>query len=87
MAMVFAVVSIWGMNLSDKHADSYALFVVVRLFLRWLVEINLGMLTKNISLIVAGDSGFLLWSYAFLCCTYGMVHLGQDCQQSIYCCI
>lgn len=29
LAMVFAVVSIWGVNLSDKHTDSYALFVVV----------------------------------------------------------
>ena len=34
LAMVFAVVSVWGMNLSDKHADSYALFVVVCLTLR-----------------------------------------------------
>lgn len=29
LAMVFAVVSIWGVNLSDKHTDNYALFVVV----------------------------------------------------------
>ena len=29
MAMVFAVVSVWGMNLSDKHTGSYPLFVVV----------------------------------------------------------
>lgn len=33
LAMVFAVVSVWGMNLSDKHADNYALFVVVCLTL------------------------------------------------------
>lgn len=31
LAMVFAVVCIWGMNLSNKHTDSYALFVVVGL--------------------------------------------------------
>ena len=33
LAMVFAVVSVWGMNLSDRHADNYALFVVVCLTL------------------------------------------------------
>ena len=29
MAMVFAVSSIWGMNLSDNHQESYALFALV----------------------------------------------------------
>lgn len=34
MAMVFAVVSIWGMNLSDRHSDNYALFIMVSLMQR-----------------------------------------------------
>ena len=45
MAMVFAVVSIWGMNLSDRHSDNYALFVVVSL-MRCCC-----LLTKNKSLL------------------------------------
>lgn len=33
----------------------------------------------------AGDSHFLLWSHAILWRAHGMVHLVQDCQQSIHC--
>lgn len=29
MAMVFVVTSIWGMNLSDNHTESYVLFTLV----------------------------------------------------------
>ena len=33
----------------------------------------------------AGDSDFLLGSHAILWCADGLVHLVQDCQQSIHC--
>ena len=32
MAIIFAVVSIWGINADDRHTDSYALFVAVSLY-------------------------------------------------------
>lgn len=82
LATVFAVVSIWGMNLNNRDEDQYALFVVVSL------TSYLGAFTLYLeaeACLFTGDSDLLLWSHAVLWCAYGVVHLVQDCQQSVHC--
>ena len=81
-AIVFAIVSIWGMNLSDNHTTSYPLFLVVSSAISFVMQIvtQIVRMPHATLFLPAGDCRQLFWLNFVVWYAHGMVHLAQSCQ-------